>query len=335
MSIELSVLDTDGGASELHTPGQIVQIAVSDTGPGLSAEAAKHLFDPFYSGREAGRGLGFGLCKCWRIVEQHGGSIDVSSTPGQGAASRSRSPPRNKRAKCASGRHAVCIVVGGNFLFAVRVSRVEPERNPAMKRMLLFSLVVFALASVAQAQVYVTPAPTVTYYAPSMPVTTYDAPSVSTPVTAYYAPSTVTTTTPVTTYYGAEREHARNDVLLAERKHASHDVLLAERSVDTRDDVLLAERSFHARDNLLRTQRGHTGDDLLRSGRDDQLLRAAGLRQPVRAGPAGAQRVSVARLLRATGQNVGDCPDFPVHHRPMVGGKWDCPPLFGRFVQWL
>ncbi len=50
-------------------------LSVLDTGPGISAEQADHLFDPFYSGREAGRGLGFGLSKAWRIIREHGGEI--------------------------------------------------------------------------------------------------------------------------------------------------------------------------------------------------------------------------------------------------------------------
>jgi signal transduction histidine kinase len=59
------------------------KLTVTDNGPGLSPLDREHLFDPFYSGRQAGRGLGFGLCKCWRIVTLHGGRIDVSSTPGE------------------------------------------------------------------------------------------------------------------------------------------------------------------------------------------------------------------------------------------------------------
>ncbi len=50
-------------------------LSMSDVGPGLSETDREHLFDPFYSGRQAGRGLGFGLCKCWRIVTMHGGQI--------------------------------------------------------------------------------------------------------------------------------------------------------------------------------------------------------------------------------------------------------------------
>jgi signal transduction histidine kinase len=61
----------------------VVELSVIDTGPGISQEVRRHLFDPFYSGREAGRGLGFGLSKCWRIVELHGGTIEVGSDDGE------------------------------------------------------------------------------------------------------------------------------------------------------------------------------------------------------------------------------------------------------------
>ena len=72
--------------------GPWVAIQVSDTGPGISAEARGHLFDPYYSGREAGRGLGLGLSKSWRIVDEHGGRIDVESQPEQGAVFAVRLP---------------------------------------------------------------------------------------------------------------------------------------------------------------------------------------------------------------------------------------------------
>jgi len=49
--------------------------AVSDNGIGIDETVQQHLFDPFYSGREAGRGLGFGLSKSWRIAKLHGGSL--------------------------------------------------------------------------------------------------------------------------------------------------------------------------------------------------------------------------------------------------------------------
>ncbi len=70
-------------AAEHQEPG--VVITVSDDGPGLTEADREHLFDPYYSGREAGRGLGLGLSKTWRIINQHGGHIQVDSSPNQGA----------------------------------------------------------------------------------------------------------------------------------------------------------------------------------------------------------------------------------------------------------
>lgn len=54
-------------------------VIVTDDGPGISPEIRRHMFDPFFSGREAGRGLGFGLSKTWRIITDHGGEISATS----------------------------------------------------------------------------------------------------------------------------------------------------------------------------------------------------------------------------------------------------------------
>ena len=87
--IELSVT-TD---SEPDCNGtQWATIRVSDNGPGIPPELARHIFDPFFSGREAGRGLGLGLSKCWRIVTEHGGSIKVDSQPRRGTTFTIRLP---------------------------------------------------------------------------------------------------------------------------------------------------------------------------------------------------------------------------------------------------
>lgn len=87
----IDVLQTGGkvqvtlSAGSLQKSGkQAIVLSVRDNGAGLSERAKRHLFDPFFSGREAGRGLGFGLSKCWRIVELHQGEIEVQSEPGHG-----------------------------------------------------------------------------------------------------------------------------------------------------------------------------------------------------------------------------------------------------------
>ena len=62
-----------------------VEIKVADTGTGMSEESLHHMFDPFYSGRDAGRGIGFGLSKCWRIVTLHNGRVTGANVPEGGA----------------------------------------------------------------------------------------------------------------------------------------------------------------------------------------------------------------------------------------------------------
>lgn len=58
-----------------------VRILVEDSGPGLSAEAAEHAFDPFYCGRPAGRGRGLGLPTAWRLLRENGGDVRYDPAP--------------------------------------------------------------------------------------------------------------------------------------------------------------------------------------------------------------------------------------------------------------
>ena len=72
-----------------------VELSVVDDGPGIvSDEVRRHLFNPFYSGRSAGRGLGFGLCLAWQIVRMHGGLI-LHETPKNGGAAFHVALPKN------------------------------------------------------------------------------------------------------------------------------------------------------------------------------------------------------------------------------------------------
>ena len=56
-----------------------LELDLFNNGPELTSAERAHAFDPFFSGRDAGRGLGFGLTKCWSIVTGHGGQIGVQS----------------------------------------------------------------------------------------------------------------------------------------------------------------------------------------------------------------------------------------------------------------
>ncbi|MEW4487112.1 HAMP domain-containing sensor histidine kinase [Thalassoglobus sp. JC818] len=50
-----------------------------DDGAGFSESERRFCFDPFYSGRQAGRGLGFGLSKAWRVIQMHHGQLTLSN----------------------------------------------------------------------------------------------------------------------------------------------------------------------------------------------------------------------------------------------------------------
>ena len=67
---------------------------VHDEGRGLTPAEGAHLFDPFFCGRQAGRGLGLGLARAARVVAQAGGEIRWHSAPGQGAAFQVTWPTR-------------------------------------------------------------------------------------------------------------------------------------------------------------------------------------------------------------------------------------------------
>ncbi len=64
-------------------PGRYMRLVVTDNGPGFSDEVARRLFEPFFTTRPAGTGLGLATVR--KIVRDHEGAINVVSTPGQGS----------------------------------------------------------------------------------------------------------------------------------------------------------------------------------------------------------------------------------------------------------
>jgi signal transduction histidine kinase len=67
------------------TPEQRVLISVRDTGVGMTPDVQARVFEPYFSTKEAGEGTGLGLSLAYSIIQDHGGEIQLSSTPGQGS----------------------------------------------------------------------------------------------------------------------------------------------------------------------------------------------------------------------------------------------------------
>ncbi len=90
----LDSLDPGGRVQvSLSSVDGFAQLIVSDNGCGMNADTLKHLFEPFFTRRRDGSGTGLGLSITYRIVTDHGGSIEpVSAGPGQGSTMRVRLP---------------------------------------------------------------------------------------------------------------------------------------------------------------------------------------------------------------------------------------------------
>lgn len=74
------------GAPVVESP--MVELTISDDGPGIPDSERPHIFEPFYTTKAQDRGLGLGLSVCWGIVKDHRGHIDVESAVGNGSTFR-------------------------------------------------------------------------------------------------------------------------------------------------------------------------------------------------------------------------------------------------------
>ena len=81
----IEAVPPEGWASIRLTPGPTgsAEVVIEDSGQGLPPAQREHLFDPFYSGRAAGRGPGLGLPTAWSLARQQGGDVFLASQPGE------------------------------------------------------------------------------------------------------------------------------------------------------------------------------------------------------------------------------------------------------------
>ena len=69
-----------------------ISITISDNGVGIPADVVQNIFNPFFTTREVGSGVGLGLSIAYRVIEGHNGNVDVQSEPGQGTTFTIRLP---------------------------------------------------------------------------------------------------------------------------------------------------------------------------------------------------------------------------------------------------
>ena len=116
------------------TPGDYVQLAVSDNGCGMDQDVLARLFEPFFTTKEMGRGTGLGLATVYGIVRQNSGFIRVYSEPGQGTTFRIYLPRQHQEGETAGEEKAAPPVAGGDE--TILLVEDEPALLVMTKRML-------------------------------------------------------------------------------------------------------------------------------------------------------------------------------------------------------
>lgn len=121
----------EGGALEILTTrrrrsrlgyGQFAEVRLRDSGVGIAADRLKKLFIPFYTTKSRGTGLGLAIAQ--RIVSQHGGTIEVRSTPGEGSTFSVFLP-------AAPGVPTSATITGPISMAPLRPLTVPPATEPA------------------------------------------------------------------------------------------------------------------------------------------------------------------------------------------------------------
>ena len=90
INLLFNAVDAMPKGGEIHIRGYVepqsacLVIAVEDTGTGIAQEDLPHIFEPFYTTKQEGYGVGLGLSTVYGIMEQHNGSVDVQGRPGSG-----------------------------------------------------------------------------------------------------------------------------------------------------------------------------------------------------------------------------------------------------------
>jgi len=87
LHIETATEDLDETSSQRHgdlAPGPYVKLMFRDDGIGIDEETISHIFEPYFTTKEVGKGTGLGLATVYGIIRQSGGDVRVESEPGKG-----------------------------------------------------------------------------------------------------------------------------------------------------------------------------------------------------------------------------------------------------------
>ncbi len=142
-SIEVSAMNCAVNEKEhaVLAQGNYVKITVKDHGCGIPKETIHRIFDPFYTTKPKGHGLG--LAACHSIIHRHGGCIDVESEPGKGSSFHLYLPVSIESAATAPEKTEVCHHKGSGTFLVVDDEEAMRETIGDMLKSLGYTVVSF------------------------------------------------------------------------------------------------------------------------------------------------------------------------------------------------
>ena len=115
-TVETANVSLDENYCMIHPqvrPGEYVQLTVSDNGHGMSGETLEHIFEPFYTTKETGKGTGLGLATVYGIVKSHNGYITCCSELDEGTTFKIYFPAIKSRNKIIKPQEEPSVFRGG------------------------------------------------------------------------------------------------------------------------------------------------------------------------------------------------------------------------------
>ncbi len=117
-------------------PQDYVMMAISDTGCGMTRETLEHIFEPFYTTKDSGKGTGLGLATVYGIMKQNQGFVNVYSEPGKGsvfklyfpksAAHEGTEAPTEEEQYTPSGNETIVLVEDESVI--LRITKIKLEQ---------------------------------------------------------------------------------------------------------------------------------------------------------------------------------------------------------------
>ncbi|MCK4575655.1 response regulator, partial [candidate division WOR-3 bacterium] len=146
------IKENDCKSTPEKRPGKYICISISDTGVGIDKDTIHRMFEPFFSTKEVGKGLGLGLSVVYGIVKQHEGWLNVESEPKKGSTFKIFLPVSTKKTKEISDKNIFLEKYSGNGETVLVVEDEDVVRELATRVFRENGYVAFAACNATEAK---------------------------------------------------------------------------------------------------------------------------------------------------------------------------------------